>query len=227
MRKSSYIKSLIVALPFTILTIVPFLLIARKLDIPLDLKLILLGAAGWWLALLLRLPVMLLAGKPPQEKSRTCIILSSGPLEEATRLIILVVIGLTIENGYMIGIGWAAIEIIYALVQGAGMGVLASKTDKKSMEAKKLIKSMGMDKTMQPNAPYWGIVERLSANALHLAFSMMLVISPYLFVLSAPLHSYLNLSMTKIMKTSLAKAELIFLVISLILFILSLLAVTS
>ena len=54
-----YIRNIILALPLYILSIVPFIALAIVLDIEIDTGYVLLGALGWWLALLLRLPLIL------------------------------------------------------------------------------------------------------------------------------------------------------------------------
>ncbi|MBL8159036.1 hypothetical protein JNJ66_01120 [Candidatus Saccharibacteria bacterium] len=206
-----HLKHILLATPFVLITIAPFIAIANWLTISLDPKLVALGALGWWIALLLRAPVMLLARRLPQQKASRLVVLASGSAEEIIRLILLLILGLTTQNAYSVGLGWAAIEILYSLVQGFGMAVLAQKRDAKALEAKKLLKAMGMERAMQPSAVYWGIVERLGANALHISFALLLVVSPYLVLATATLHSLANFGITKLMKRSLAAAELLFL----------------
>lgn len=218
MKNTRYFRNLVVAAPFIILTIFVYVWIAFVLSIDLDMKLVALGALGWWIALLLRLPVAFLTKNMDRQKSQRFVILASGPAEESVRLILLLILGLTLGNAYSVGIGWAAIEIIYSLIQGFGMGVLSGKTDKKSEEAKAMLKVMGMDKAMEPSAPFWGIMERLSANALHLSFSLALVISPLLVLITAPMHSAANYFLTKLLKYSMAATQLVMLVFSLGLF---------
>lgn len=218
MRVTPYIRNLIVAVPLVVATFLPFLFLAGKLDISIEWGFVGLGALGWWLALLARGPVMLLTRKLAAERVRTFIISASGPSEELVRLVLLLIIGLNFDNAYALGLGWAAIEIIYSLLQSFALGALVQKTDKKAKEVKKLLEQQGMTKSMEPSAPFWGIVERLSANAIHIAFSLLLVISPWLVVLSAPLHSALNLLITRLFRQSMAVAEIVFLGIGTALF---------
>lgn len=218
-----YFKNLLLAVPFTVLSIIPFILLEGALGVSMKLHLIALGAFGWWLALILRVPVILAAKGLASNKGRRLVILSSGPAEETVRLVLLLTIGLTVENGYLIGLGWAGVEIIYSIVQGLGIGVLQQKTDKKAEEAKAMLRTIGMDKTMDPTAPFWGIVERLSANAMHISFSLLLAASPYLILLTAPLHSFMNVLITRLVKRSLAIAEMSVLVLSATVFLVTLL----
>lgn len=218
MKLTPYFRSLLLATPLTILTLVPFIALAGVLDIEISLRYAAFGALGWWVALLLRAPVALLASRLGQQKGQSVIVMASGPAEEIVRCALLLTIGLTVENGYAVGLGWAAIEVVYALVQGAAMGALEQKTDQKAEEAKAMLRTMGMDKAMTPTAPYWGALERVSANALHISFSLLLVVSPYLVLLTAPLHSCLNILITRLLKRSMARAELVMLGLAAVLF---------
>lgn len=209
-NKSTYTRNLLLAIPLTVLSLAPFAWIARATELNLDLKLIGLGALGWWIALLLRLPVMLSAKNLPQQKGRTLVTLISGPAEEIVRLVLLLILGLTFKNAYLIGLGWATIEVVYSIVQGFGMAALQQKTDAKAMEAKELMKTMGMEEALKPSAPFWGIVERVGANALHISLGLVLIISPWLALATIPLHSAVNYLFTLGLKRSLALTEIVF-----------------
>lgn len=226
MRPTPYIRNSLIATPLVGATLLPFVFLAAELGIVFSWRLVGLGALGWWLALLARGPVILLARKLPTERARTLIIGASGPAEELVRVGLLVLIGRGLDSAYMLGLGWAVIEIVYSLIQGFALGALAQKTDKKAREAKALLEQQGMHKSLEPAAPYWGIVERLSANATHIGFSLLLVVSPWLVVVTAPLHSSLNLMMTRLFKRSMALAEVAFLAVSTALFGVSLLLVS-
>ena len=54
-----YIRNIVLALPLYVLSIVPFILLGQQLDISVDGGYVLLGALGWWLALIARIPVIL------------------------------------------------------------------------------------------------------------------------------------------------------------------------
>lgn len=211
---------MVIASPLIIVTLIPFILISHWLNIPLSLPHILLGAAGWWIALVLRVPFILVSQKLPitTTQKQSLIISLSGPTEEIVRFLVLLLLGFTTSNAFSVGIGWAAIEIFYSIIQGIAMGTLAQRTDEKAVQAKALLQAQGMDKSMKVSAPFWGILERLSANALHISFSLLLIISPLFVIVSIPLHSLLNLTLTRLIKDSFIKAELTLAVLSLSLF---------
>ncbi|MCA9344512.1 YhfC family intramembrane metalloprotease [Candidatus Saccharibacteria bacterium] len=213
-----YIRNIILALPLYILSIVPFIALAIVLDIEIDTGYVLLGALGWWLALLLRLPLILYSKtkKLDFNVSNKLIIGASGPTEEITRLVLLATIGITTGNAYSVGIGWASIEVIYGLVQIIGMGILQQKNDKEAKEAKSLMKQMGMEKSLEPSTPFWGALERVSAGAIHIGLSLMLVLSPLIVLITIPLHSFVNFSVVRMNKQSIIKSQLSILLLGII-----------
>lgn len=215
-KTNAYLKNTFIALPFCLLTIVPFFLLVRYLDVSVQFGYIILGALGWWLALMLRMPIILLVTKRKSKFTQEITVGISGPAEELVRLALLVVLGLTTRNALSVGIGWALIEIIYSAVQGVAIGVLKSKNDAKSKQALELIAQQGMEKSITPSAPFWGIIERFSANALHISFALLLVVSPWLVLITMPVHSACNYLIMKVMKSSLARAEATFFAASLV-----------
>lgn len=213
-------RNSIIATPIYLTTIIPFIAIGIYLDISFSAGYIALGAFGWWIALLLRLPFVLAIQKfiKNQDIATRFTVGLSGPAEEVVRLIVLATIGVTIGNAYSVGLGWAFIEIIYGLVQLFGIASLKDKKDKKSLEAKKMIKKMGMDKTFDNNTPFWGALERVSATSIHISFGLMLVISPYFVLATIPLHSSINYMVLYLNKTSIAKSQIAFFILSIALF---------
>jgi len=214
-KLTPYIRNILLATPLYFLTPLPFICLAYILDINLDLASVLLGALGWWVALLLRIPVILFVKnkKFDQKKSNKLVIGFSGPTEEITRLVLLLIIGLNVPNAYSVGLGWATIEIIYGLIQIIGIGVLEQKTDTEAEEAKALMKQMGMEKSLAPSTPFWGALERATAGAVHIGFSLLLVFSPFTIILAIPLHSFINFFVVKMNRTSIQKSQLSFLAI--------------
>ncbi|NOQ74864.1 MAG: YhfC family intramembrane metalloprotease [Crocinitomix sp.] len=221
-KLTPYIRNILWAAPLYFLVPLPFFLLAHFIDIKIDYNAVLLGALGWWVALLLRLPVILFVKlkKFEQKKSNKLIVGFSGPTEEVTRLVLLLIIGLNAPNAYSVGLGWAMIEIVYGLIQIIGIGVLEQKTDAKAIEAKNLMKQMGMDKSLAPSTPFWGALERVTAGAVHIGFSLLLVFSPYALIVTIPLHSFINFLVVKMNKTSIRKSQLNFLIIGCVILIL-------
>jgi len=212
-KLTPYIRNILLATPLYFLTPLPFIGLAYILDINLNLTSVLLGALGWWVALLLRIPVILFVKKKKidQKKSNKLVIGFSGPTEEITRLVLVLIIGLNVPNAYSIGLGWATIEIIYGLIQIIGIGILEQKTDPEAEEAKALMKQMGMEKSLAPSTPFWGALERVTAGAVHIGFSLLLVFSPFTIILAIPLHSFINFFVVQMNRTSIQKSQLSFL----------------
>ncbi len=222
LKIDTYLRNTTIAAPLILLAIVPFALIASRYNIVVDLKIAVLGAVGWWVALVLRTPAIILARKLSTKTGSTLVVLASGPAEEGVRLVMLLALGLTVDNAYSLGLGWAAIEILYSIMQGVALGVLQQKTDKKAEEAKAMLEALGMEKTLSPSAPFWGILERISATALHLGFSLLVVVNPYWVLASAPLHSVANISLLRLARRSLALSELAIFAVAAVIFAMSL-----
>lgn len=207
MKLTPYFKNLIWASPLYFTSLHPFIWFAEVKSIDLQMSTFLFGALGWWIALLLRLPVILYV-KSKKIQSNKLVIAASGPTEEIARYIILLTIGMTFENAYSFGLGWAAIEIIYALIQVIGIGVLSQKSDDKAEEAKALMKQMGMDKTMTPSTPFWGALERLSAAGIHIGFGLLLLVNPLILIITIPVHSLINFYVVETNKKSIPKSQI-------------------
>lgn len=76
---------------------------------------------------------------------------------------------------------------------------------------------------MEDINPFWGNVERFSANAFHISLTLFLVYSPWFILWTIPLHSATNyIMLKKIKQLGYPKAEAIFLMISVFLFFVSL-----
>ncbi|MEC0244996.1 hypothetical protein P4H65_04230 [Paenibacillus chitinolyticus] len=173
--------------------------------VAVTLKLVLLGAAGWVAALVLRGPVSLLASRMPAAKGRLLLVSSSGPLEELVRLFTLLAAGMTIGSAASIGIGWAAIEIVYTLVTLFAVVSLSKRTDEKAMQAKAMLEAQGT----YGAHPAWGLIERVFASAYHIGAALCIARYPWSAVILIPLHSLLNLAVLAAAKKSLAQAEAI------------------
>jgi len=171
-----------------------------------DLLPLLLGAAGWMVALMLRQPVALVASKTTsRERAATIVGWFSGPAEELTRLVLVLVVIRSFDQAIWAGFGWATIEVLLVMVNGLAIAGLLTKDDPKSLEARELLAAQGMLGTQHL---LWGLLERLSATALHLGFTLMLFAQPWLVLVTLPLHSVTNMLMARYAKKNLALAEL-------------------
>lgn len=209
MTKSNFQRNAFLAIPLYFASITPFVLLAAQLDLAIEMKYVGLGALGWWLALILRAPVILALRKSQQDMqtSSKYVIWASGPAEEIVRVILLLMLPITVDNAYSVGLGWGAIEVLYGLIQLFGFASLSTKNDAKAQEAREVMKQMGMDKVLNDSTPFWGALERVSAHALHLSFSLLLVLSPLLVLLTAPVHSLMNQFVITTNKKSVATSQ--------------------
>ncbi|WP_210508647.1 hypothetical protein [Naasia sp. SYSU D00057] len=166
---------------------------------------LLAGAGGWLLALMLRQPVALLAARRlPRDRAAAVVGWFSGPAEELVRvLLVLLLIG-SVPDALWAGFGWAAIEVLLVAVNTFVIAGLVNRDDEKSREARELLAAQGM---MTPHHPAWGFLERVSAIALHLGFTLALFAAPWLVVLTIPVHSAVNMLAVRGVRTNLALTE--------------------
>jgi hypothetical protein len=155
---------------------------------PMDWKGFGIGALGWLIALALRGPVSAAVAKLPQEKGRNIVGLSSGVLEESTRLVVLALTSFSSSWALSVGQGWAAIEVVFAMVNVAVLASLADKTDEKAMQAKQFLAAQGQ----LESSPLWGVLERIWASAFHIGCTLIVAAVPWTVAVLIPLHSGLN-----------------------------------
>lgn len=165
-----------------------------------------LGALGWSLALLLRGPVAALAGRFAPDTAATVVGAASGPLEEGTRLALLLWAVASLEQAVWFGFGWAVVEIGFAVVNGLLTVRLLGRGDDRAREALALLRAQG--RGVDTAGPWHAIAERVSATAGHLGFTLLLFASPWAVLVTAPLHTALNLTAVAAARRSLLRAEL-------------------
>lgn len=164
-----------------------------------------LGTLGWGIALFLRGPLSAIVMKLPKEKATTIVVASSGVFEECVRITILLLTSMTYSWSLSLGQGWAAVEVLFTMVNVIALTTLAKRTDEKAMQAKEMLRMQG-----NLNAsPMWGIVERISASAFHIGCTLLVAKYPWTVVLLIPLHSFVNLSAIKLAKKSIVQMELV------------------
>ena len=193
----------LICLPLYVLVPVLFAVGFRLYGYDLDWRAFGLGALGWFIALVLRGPVIAVANvKLPQEKARTVIGASSGVLEESVRVILLMLTSLSASWAASVGQGWAAIEVLFVMVNVIAIASLAGKTDEKSMQAKQMLESQG---NVQGN-PLWGVLERIWASAFHIGCTLVVASMPWTAVLLVPIHSAVNFITVRLAKKSIGPA---------------------
>ncbi|MNH84310.1 hypothetical protein D3C73_367290 [compost metagenome] len=163
-----------------------------------------LGALGWVIALFLRGPISVIGLKMPKERAQTIIVGSSGPLEEGVRMGLLLLTSSGFSWALSLGQGWAAIEVLYTMIQVIAIASLAHRTDDKAMQAKAMLEAQGTVTA----SPLWGIVERVFASAFHIGFTLLVARYHWLVIALIPLHSAVNLSAVRLAKKSIALFEL-------------------
>ena len=185
-------RQLLFATPLYLLVPVLFAGLALLWDIKLEIGWILLGAAGWLVALFLRAPISIIAQRITEDKEtiQKVIILASGPAEEIIRLILVLAAAAGLDEAYAIGLGWGGVEVLYALVNGFLIASLLRRTDEEAMQAKEAMEKMGI--LQAGTKPLFGVVERLAVTALHIGFTLLLAFTPLLALITIPAHSFIN-----------------------------------
>ncbi|RQP10056.1 MAG: hypothetical protein EAS51_09740 [Microbacteriaceae bacterium] len=167
---------------------------------------ILIGAAGWLVALVLRQPVALISGRNlSQEKAARVVGWFSGPAEELVRLAMVLLLIRTAQEAAWAGWGWATVEVLIIAVNVFAIAGILTKDDPKSREARELLAAQGM---LKDHHPAWGFLERISATALHTGFTLLLFAQPWLVLVTLPLHSVTNMLAARFGKTHVALTEL-------------------
>ncbi len=161
------------------------------------------GALGWTIALFLRGPVSALVMKLPQKKAQTIVVGSSGVLEESVRLVLLALTSASYSWSLSVGQGWAAVEVLFTIINVLVIYSLSGRTDDKAVQAKEMLRLQG---NLDGN-PLWGIVERIFASAFHIGSTLLLAFNPWLVLLLVPVHSLMNLAAVQLAKRSVALTE--------------------
>jgi hypothetical protein len=156
-----------------------------------------IGVLGWVIALFLRGPVGAIAVKTTsKEKARFLVVSSSGPLEELVRLGILLLTAVSYSWASSVGQGWAAVEVVFTIINGVVLFSLMNREDEKAKQAIEILKSQGK---LGQN-PAWGLVERVFASAYHIGATLMIAAIPWLVLVLIPFHSFFNLYTEKILE---------------------------
>ncbi|AMA72961.1 MULTISPECIES: YhfC family intramembrane metalloprotease [Aneurinibacillus] len=164
-----------------------------------------LGALGWVVALMLRGPVTVLMKGLPKERAMLYIGLSSGPLEEGVRLILLLLTGSSFSWALSVGQGWAAIEVLFTIINGLALIYVLQQNDEKAIQAKEFLESQG---TLYLN-PWWGVVERIFATAFHIGATLLIAKIPLLTLILLIVHSLFNLTIVWIARKNMIFAQLL------------------
>src|SRR5690606_25619491 len=130
---------------------------------------------------------------------------SSGPLEEIVRLGVLAITSFTVSNAASIGQGWAAIEVLHAIINGFVLITILNRNDEKSQQTKQLLEQQGFPTDVHPIV---GVIERISASAFHIGATLLIAYQPWLVIVLIPLHSAINLGAIPLMRRSMLWTQL-------------------
>jgi hypothetical protein len=162
-----------------------WLLVVTALDPDVQPGSLVLGIVGWLAALVLRIPVALVARKGKSlRRAQQIVVGSSGPAEELVRLAVILVTAQTFGGGLYLGLGWASAEIVYTTA-----AVWAASSARRRLPAS--------DPRAACQSPAAGMyvtasVERLGIAAFHIGAALALAKYPTLVIPVMALHSGLN-----------------------------------
>jgi hypothetical protein len=183
-------QHLLFCAPLLLLVPLIYLLAFNSLDQgSIALKPFFLGVLGWSVALFLRPPLMMLIARLTHDVKEKTVAAMAGPTEESVRLGIVLFLQANFASAISLGLGWATIEVIYTLISGFTTVVILSQGGVGAWQLKKRFLDSGQT---VPATVYAGIVERLSATALHIGFTLLLAYHPLLILITLPLHSLVN-----------------------------------
>jgi hypothetical protein len=215
------VRQLFLATPFYLLIPVGFGLLPLVWNQELLWKLVGLGTAAWVVALILRGPVALIANKKASsnEVAQRWVILSSGPLEELIRLCTLTLVSKDFISAYSIGLGWGGIEVIYAVLSGYLITTVIHKNDEEAIQLREYLQELGM---LTETAPFLGIIERFSATAFHIGFTLLLAKWSLFILPGSFIHSGFNLGTFMMLRYNPVGVQIVIAVIGITFFILGL-----
>jgi hypothetical protein len=183
-------RALLLASPAYLAVPVLFAVWFRSLAGPLPWTAMGLGALGWWTAILLRLPLGPIASRLGPKRGQLLVVAASGPLEELVRLAACLVAGRALATALAIGLGWGAIEVAFALVNAFVLLAALRRNDQRAREVWRELMESGIPLDA---SPLYGALERVSATALHVGFTLLIAASPWLVLITIPVHSGVNL----------------------------------
>jgi hypothetical protein len=190
---------------------------------PITWSMVGLGAVGWLVALALRGPVALLVRQlqVPEERAKYWIGAASGPAEEGVRVVLLLLIGASFRQALWLGFGWATIEVLYTIMSGVLLASLLGRTDAEAEKAREFLQSQGL---LRESGAVYGVIERIGATALHIGYTLLVAWHPLIAVVTAIMHSAVNLVTVRLARHSLALTEAIIVVAGIVTFLLGLVA---
>lgn len=184
----------------------------------LDWKAFGLGALGWLIALALRGPILALGTKGKPAAAKIMMAASSGILEETVRLALLLLTSVGTSWAVSVGQGWAAIEVLFVMMNVVAIASLGKRTDEKAVQVRRMLASQG---TLHAS-PLWGVLERVWASAFHIGATLVVARHPWTVTLLVPLHSGLNWLAVRLVARSVWQSSLLLAVVGTAVFLVGL-----
>jgi hypothetical protein len=200
-------RNTLIATPVTLLVPVAFALLLTALGAEMSWSKIGFGALGWVGALMLRGPLAAILSQTVHDENRVknIIVTSSGPIEEGVRVVLLLLVGRSFSDAAAIGLGWAAVEVLYTVVTSFLTLSLLRRTDPEAMQARQILEAQGM---IRETGPWLGIIERIGATALHIGFTLIVAWNLVAAIATAIVHSAGNMALIRTFKKNPVATEL-------------------
>ncbi len=218
LRYEALRRNTMLATPLVLLVPVGFAIVLTWLGADLRWSTLGFGALGWVGALMLRAPLAAILSQTMRddERVKNIIVGSSGPLEEGVRVLLLLWVGRSFSDAAAIGVGWAAVEVVYTTLTGFLTLSLMRRTDPEAVQARQMLEAQGM---IRETGPWLGVVERIGATALHIGFTFVVAWNLWAAIATAVVHSATNLSLIRTFRKNPLATELALLVGGLALFV--------
>jgi hypothetical protein len=210
-------RQLILTTPFYFLIPVGFGLLPSIWGESLIWTSIALGVIGWVFAFMLRSPVALIVSKKASPDAQEgWVVLSSGPLEELVRLCCLILAGRNFSSAYSIGLGWAGIEVLYAIVSAYIIEALLRRTDEEALQVRQYLEELGM---LKESGPLLGLIERIFATGVHIGFTLLIAKWNFWVLVTIVVHSSLNLTLFRWQRYSTVKSQILIAIVGILAFV--------
>jgi hypothetical protein len=108
----------------------------------------------------------------------------------------LAIAGRDVVTALWLGLGWAAIEVLYAIANGLALSALVERTDPEAQRIRATIPPS----LLTGGAVAWGVLERVWASAVHIGFTLVLAAVPIAALVTAPAHTLVNVAFTRALR---------------------------
>ena len=163
-----------------------FVALALLLRLEASLPMLGVGAGGWCLALAIRVPAIFALGRMGRAAVGVWL---SGPAEELVRLAMVLGFAHSADEAYWLGLGWGLAEVPYHVLESAVLWRLQQGAPAQGQAS--LVDAAVAELAASPWS-WWRSLERYSATALHVGFTLAMELSAWAALVLVPAHSLLN-----------------------------------